>query len=359
MSVRAASIAPVTHKGRGAPSNPRGRFEQRWTEPDPEWNHAEDPAPETRLLHDATGSVLSKNDSPDIPFDLSLNPYRGCEHGCSYCYARPSHEYLGLSAGLDFETRIVVKEAAPRLLRRELSRRRYAPQTIAPSGVTDPYQPVERRLGLTRACLEVLAEFRNPVVVITKNHGVTRDADLLADLAVHEAAAVNLSITSLDDDLARALEPRASRPARRLRAIETLAQAGVPVGVMVAPVIPGLNDHEVPAILRAAADAGAGWAGWVMLRLGHGLKELFEQWLAEHRPLAREKVLARIRAVRGGRLNDTRWGVRQRGEGPYAEQVAALFASGRKAAGLAARGPALSAAAFRRAGGAQLELFPG
>jgi DNA repair photolyase len=274
------------------------------------------------------------------------------------CYARPYHEYLGFSAGLDFETRILVKERAPELLRRTLVAPGFQPQVIALSGATDPYQPIERRLGIARRCLEVLAEFRNPVGVVTKNRLVTRDADLLAELARFGAASVTLSITSLDPELQRRLEPRASSPRLRLEAISDLARAGVPVGVNVAPVIPGLTDHEIPAILRAAAEAGAGFAAWLMLRLPHAVAPLFSEWLARHRPERREKVLARIRAVRGGRLNDPRFRSRMRGEGFFAEQVREIFELSRRRAGLARRGPELSTAAFRRPGGEQLALLP-
>jgi DNA repair photolyase len=276
------------------------------------------------------------------------------------CFARPSHEYLGFSAGLDFETRILVKEDAPELLRRELSSSRWEPQVIALSGNTDCYQPVERRLGITRRCLGVLAEFRNPVGVITKNHLVTRDADLLAELASVNAASVNVSVTTLDAELARTMEPRTSTPARRLVAIEKLARAGIPVGVLVAPVIPGLTEHELPRILQAAADAGASFAGYVPLKLPHAVAPLFERWLEERYPEKKGKVLGRIREMRGGRLNDPRFGYRQRGEGPLADAIASLFAAGCQRAGLATHGPELSTAAFRRPANAaspQTDLF--
>ena len=273
------------------------------------------------------------------------------------CYARPSHEYLGFSAGLDFETRILVKEDAPELLRKELSSRRWEPRVVVLSGVTDAYQPVEAKLRLTRRCLEVFAEFRNPVSIVTKSSLVARDADLLASLASSGAASVSVSVTTLDEALRRALEPRASSPQSRLAAIEALAKAGVPVGVMCAPVIPGLNDSEIPAILAAAAQAGARWAAHVVLRLPHGLAELFESWLERHRPERRERVMARIREVRGGRVNDPNFHSRMRGEGIYAEQIHALFELTRRRAGLASQGPELSTAAFRRPGGAQLDLL--
>jgi DNA repair photolyase len=264
------------------------------------------------------------------------------------CYARPTHEYLGLSAGLDFETKILVKERAPELLRARLSARSWRPQVVALSGVTDAYQPAERRLAITRRCLEVLLEFRNPVSVVTKSHLVTRDADLLVELARFGAASACVSVTTLDPELQRRMEPRAAPPGRRLAAIEALAAAGVPVGVLVAPIIPGLTDHEVPRILAAAASAGARFAGRVVLRLPHGVKELFDAWLAEHYPERRARVLSRVRALRGGRLYDSRFGVRQRGEGPWADEMEALFELARRRAGLAARGPELSVAHFRR-----------
>jgi DNA repair photolyase len=273
------------------------------------------------------------------------------------CYARPTHEYLGFSSGLDFETKILVKEDAPELLRCELSSPSWKPQVLAISGVTDPYQPVERRLGLTRRCLEVLAEFRNPVAIVTKNHLVTRDLELLIELSRHQAAAVFLSVTTLEADLARTMEPRASTPARRLDAIQTLSQAGVPAGVMVAPTIPGLTDHEMPSIIAAAAKAGAQFAGYVVLRLPYAVKSLFEQWLAQHRPERKEKVLNRIRAVRGGKLNDPRFKSRMKGEGIFADEIAQVFSASCRKAGIFGRRPSLSTAAFRRAGGGQLNFF--
>jgi DNA repair photolyase len=335
-------------RGRGAPANPPNRFEPLWYSRDPEWSDPEDPTLETQFFRDTSRSIISYNDSPDVGFDASINPYRGCEHGCIYCYARPTHEYLGFSAGLDFESRILVKEDAPELLRRELSSPRWKPQVLAISGVTDPYQPVERRLQLTRRCLRVLAEFRNPVVIITKNHLVTRDVDVLSELAQYEAARIFLSITTLDGSLGRVMEPRASHPTRRLAALEALSRAGVQTGVLVAPVIPGLTDHELPSIIAAAAAAGARSAGYVTVRLPHAVGPLFEQWLSQHFPDRKQKILQRIRALRGGKLNDPRFSARMRGEGIFAEQIAALFALGCRKAGIDGRGPALSAAAFRR-----------
>jgi DNA repair photolyase len=345
-------------RGRGATDNPANRFDRLHVVAEETWSHPDDPGPRTIFLRDATRNILSRNDSPDVGFDVSVNPYRGCEHGCIYCYARPTHEYLGFSAGLDFETKIVVKHDAPALLRAALLSPRWMPRPIAMSGVTDPYQPAERRLRLTRGCLEVLAEFRNPVMVVTKNHLVTRDVDLLGELALHGAAAVAVSVTSLRPELQRLLEPRTATPARRLDAIARLAEAGVPVRVMVAPVIPGLTDEEIPAILTAAADAGARSASYIMLRLPHGVKDLFARWLDTHFPDRRDRVLNRVRSVRSGCLNDSHFGVRMRGQGVYAEQIGRLFAVARRRAGLEASGSALRTDAFRRPDpDGQLSLF--
>ncbi len=274
-----------------------------------------------------------------------------------YCFARPTHETLGFSSGLDFETKILVKRDAPELLREELSRRSWKPQVIDIAGVTDPSQPIERKLGLTRSCLEVLAEFRNPVLIVTKNHLVTRDRDVLGDLARHRAAGVFLSVTSLDGELQRKMEPRTSPPARRLEAVRALADAGVPVGVLVAPIVLGLTDHEIPAILRAAAQAGARFAGYVPLRLPYAVKEIFERWLDDHFPDRKAKILGRIRDLRGGKLNDPRFGSRLRGQGIFAEEIGALFAIACRRAGIVDGRVELSTAAFRRPGGRQLALF--
>jgi DNA repair photolyase len=341
-------------RGRGAASNPANRFELIQVERDPD---ADPLVPHTQFFRESSRTILTRNDSPDVGFEISINPYRGCQNGCCYCYARPTHDFFGLSAGLDFETKIFVKEDAPELLRRELSARRYEPKVISLSGVTDPYQPVERKLRLTRRCLEVLAEFRKPVGIVTKSRLVTRDLDLLAELARHDAAAVFLSVTTLDADLAGKLEPQAARPHARLEAIAELSRAGIPVGVMVAPVIPGLTDHEVPAILNAAAAAGARFAGLVLLRLPHAVADLFEEWLERHYPARKERVLGRVRETREGRLNDSQFGSRMRGSGPLAEQIRALFRLARQRAGLDAPMPTLSVAAFRRPGLQQGELF--
>ncbi|HEX6038476.1 PA0069 family radical SAM protein [Longimicrobium sp.] len=341
----------VQLRGRGAAQNPRNRFVDTEHVADGDWLDTlddDEPGPRTEFLRDHTRGIIARNDSPDIPFQTSVNPYRGCEHGCIYCFARPTHEYLGFSAGLDFETRILVKHEAAELLRRELASPKWVPSPIAMSGVTDPYQPVERKLGITRACLEVLAEFRNPVAMVTKNHLVTRDIDLLGELAAHGAAVVNISVTSLNEKLQRVMEPRASTPARRLEAIHKLSEAGIPVRVLVAPVVPGLTDHEMPAILAAAAQAGATAASYIPLRLPHGLKGLFEDWLETHFPDRRAKVLNRIREMRGGKLYDSEWGTRMRGEGVFADQYEAMFGAVCRKHGLTRDFPPLSTSAFRR-----------
>jgi DNA repair photolyase len=501
-------------RGRGTAANIPNRFERLVYQPDPAERDPEEPDPRTVFFRDTTRTILTKNDSPDVGFTHSVNPYRGCEHGCVYClggdtrvlmadgstreiaalrpgdeiygttpggwygryakttvlaqwesrkvayrvrledgtelvasgdhrflteqgwkhvtspaiersrpalslgdtlmgfgrgrppevlegepvessealrvvsmepaddavrlfdittgtgdfiangvvshncFARPTHEWLGLSAGLDFETKIFVKEDAPELLREAIASKRWNGEPIALSGVTDPYQPIERKLRITRGCLEVLAEARNPVAMITKNHLITRDTDLLAELASIGGAMVNLSITTLDHELQRVMEPRASTPARRLDAVRELTAAGIPVGVLVAPVIPGLTDHELPAILQAAADAGARSAGFVPLRLPYGLSDLFEQWLETHFPTRKEKVLHRIREIRGGKLNDPNFGSRMRGEGEYADQIRALFHVAARKAGLNQERAQLSSAHFRRPSkGGQLGLF--
>ncbi len=312
----------VTIHGRGTGLNPPSRFQPLLIEGDfeelPEAEEFVDRSrPKTQYLIDNTRTIIATNDSPDVGFDASINPYRGCEHGCVYCFARPTHEYLDMSAGLDFETKILVKQDAPDLLRKELSAAKWRPRTLGFSGVTDPYQPVERKLKLTRRCLEVLVEFRNPVAMITKNRLVARDVDLLGELARHDAAMVHISVTTLDADLTRVMEPRTSVPADRLAAIRELSAAGVPVGVLVAPVIPGLTDHEMPAIVAAAVEAGASAAGYVPLRLPFVLKDLFVDWLTQHFPDRKEKILNRIRAMRDGKLNDGEFGTRSARRGDF------------------------------------------
>jgi DNA repair photolyase len=347
----------LTSAHRGALENPANRFERIHLEPDADWNLDEDILPRTQFLVDHGQTAIAYNDSPDVGFNASLNPYRGCEHGCIYCYARPTHEFLGFSAGLDFESKIMVKRDAPELLRKELSSPKWKPQVIAMSGVTDCYQPVERKLKLTRRCLEVLAEFRNPVAIITKNFLVTRDVDLLSELAKFNAVSVCLSLTTLDPELRKVMEPRTSPPAARLAAIGRLAEAKIPVSVNVAPVIPGLTDHEIPKILEAAAQAGATLAWFTVLRLPYAVAPLFEKWLATHFPDRKEKVLNRIKMMRGGKLYDAQWGKRMRGEGIFSEQIETMFEVACRKAGFKDAASELSTAAFRRPGGAQLSLF--
>lgn len=340
-------------RGRGAAANPGNRFERIDIDFEPGESVAErGVSPATELFRDHSKTILSRNDSPDIGFEYSLNPYRGCEHGCIYCYARPTHEYLGFSAGLDFESRILVKERAPDLLRKALLSPRWKPQVIVLSGVTDPYQPIERKLRITRRCLEVLAEFRNPVAIITKNHLVTRDLDLLMELNRFQACGVYLSITSVSASLSARMEPRASTPRRRFEALRELSAAGIPCGVMAAPIIPGLNDEQIPAILESAAEAGARRAGYILVRLPHGLRELFSDWLATHFPDRRDRVLNRLREARDGNLNDPRFHHRMKGGGEYAEQIGRLFETVRRRVGLGGGGNGRtgspSTAAFRR-----------
>ena len=349
-------------KGRGALENPTGRFEKLdlVASPDPDMPDEDDLIPRqiaTQVFRDSTRSVISTNDSPDLGMEATVNPYRGCEHGCIYCYARPGHEYLGLSAGLDFETKIFAKPDAPLLLEKKLQSKTWQPKVITFSGVTDCYQPVERSLRITRGCIEVLRDFRNPVAVITKNYMVTRDIDLYAELAGYNASYVSISITTLDNHISRTMEPRASIPALRLKAVEALAKAGVPVGIMIGPVVPGLTDHEIPAILKSAADAGARSAHYTMVRLPYGVKDLFQGWLHEHFPDRAQKILHRIQEMRGGRLNDPDFGTRMTGTGFYAEQIAGIMALYKKRLDLNRR-TRLSTAHFRRdARAAQGSLF--
>jgi len=353
----ARTVHPREFHARGASINPANRFEALHFEEDPHDEVDEDSRPRKTIFYrDGSQSIIARNNSPDVGFETSVNPYRGCEHGCVYCYARPTHEYLGFSAGTDFESRIMVKLDAPKLLEAELSSRRWKPQVIAISGVTDPYQPIERKLEITRGCLQVLSRFRNPVGIITKNRLVTRDSDLLGELAEFSCAAVNVSVTSLIEELQRVLEPRTSPPHARLEAISKLREAGVPVGVMVAPVIPGLTDHEMPGILAACAKVGAQFAGYTIMRLPFAVAPLFERWLDEYFPERKAKVLSRIRSVRGGdRLSDPRWGTRIKGEGIFAEQIARLFQMSCRKVGIGPR-PELSTQHFRRPR-EQLTLF--
>lgn len=325
-------------------------------EPDPDSPPEDRPNPRTQFYHDATETLLTRNESPDVGFEYGLNAYRGCEHGCSYCFARPYHEYLGWSSGLDFETKILVKLRAAEILRAELSAARWQAQPIAMSGVTDCYQPAERQFRLTRRCLEVCAELRHPIFIITKNALVTRDLDVLQELARFDCIAVHVSVTTLDADLGGNMEPRASRPQARLRAIRELSAAGIPVGVMVAPTIPGLTDHEMPSILDAAAEAGATRAGYVLLRLPHAVKDVFTRWLEDHVPGKKQRVLDRVRALRGGKLYDSAWGKRTTGEGIFADQLAQMFEVAVRRAGLTTERFKLATEHFRKPG-EQLRLF--
>jgi DNA repair photolyase len=357
-------------RGRGAVSNTANRFEQVRLEPiefdEMGEGSGEDPveglptgAPrrvKTRFFRDHSRSIISKNDSPDVGIGVSINAYRGCEHGCIYCYARPTHEYLGFSAGIEFESKIMVKEDAPELLRREMLSPKWEPQVITMSGVTDCYQPAEKHFRLTRRLMEAMQEFRNPFCTISKNHLVTRDIDILADMASRGQAACFVSVTSLRPELTAVLEPRTSRPAMRLKAIEELSNAGVPVGVMVAPIIPGLTDHEMPEILAAAKKAGAKFAGYTIVRLPLAVKPLFIEWLETHFPDRKDKVLNILRSMREGKLNDSNFGTRMRGLGPYADQINALFKLQTRKLGMNQEEMEFSTAEFRRPG-EQMRLF--
>ncbi|MBF2755138.1 MAG: PA0069 family radical SAM protein [Gammaproteobacteria bacterium AqS3] len=347
----------LAKKGRGALSNRAGRFETQQSEREFDgWEQggadeadyeADAGSPgETRLTRDATRSIIVSNRSPDLPFDASINPYRGCEHGCVYCYARPSHAYLGHSPGLDFERELHYKPEAGALLRAELARPGYVPKTIALGTNTDPYQPIERKLRIMRDILEVLCAHRHPVAITTKGSLIERDIDLLSDMAADDCAVAAVSFTTLDGELARKLEPRASAPHRRLQTIERLAAAGIPVHVSVAPVIPAVNDAEIEKLLKAAVDAGAGSAGWIMVRLPGEVEQLFEEWLAEHLPDRAAKVMNKIRDAHGGRGNDPRFHHRFHAEGPYAEAVRARFDIACRRLGLGARVRRLSSAKF-------------
>jgi len=348
-----ARASPPPRRGRGAVTSPPCRYDRLTAAAEDDgWGtlEAELAAPprlKTTLTRDATRSIIARNDSPDIGFDRSVNPYRGCEHGCIYCYARPSHAYLGLSPGLDFETKLLFKPEAATLLARELSRPGYRPAPIALGSNTDPYQPVERQLRLTRAILEVLSDFNHPCTIVTKSALVLRDLDLLAPMAERRLVRVCLSVTTLDRRLAGVMEPRAATPARRLQAIEALARAGIPAGVLAAPMIPGLNDAELERILEAAARSGATAAGWVLLRLPHELREMFTAWLGAHYPERAAKVLALIRQTRSGALNDARFGTRFSGTGAYAALLAARFAAAARRLGLASPSGGLDVSGFR------------
>jgi DNA repair photolyase len=336
--------------GRGTARNPANRFERVQVDYDPLEFDPDAPAPKTEFFWDDTQTILNSNNSPDLPFDFSINPYRGCEHGCIYCFARPFHEYLGYSSGLDFETKIHIKRNAAKLLRREFMKPAWKASTVSISGVTDPYQPVEARLRVTRELLEVFAEFRNPVGMITKNALITRDIDLLSELARHNAVSAAISITTLNEDIARKLEPRTSTIAKRFEAVRQLSEAGIPVTVMCAPIIPGLTDEDLPGLVQRAAESGARGAVMLPVRLPREVGPMFEEWLQVHFPGHKAKVLKRIREMRGGELNDGRFGSRMRGEGKRAEDLRALFHLACRRHGLNGQRDPLSAQAFRRPG---------
>jgi DNA repair photolyase len=349
-------------RGRGSASRLPGRFARTAREAEPEALAEENagPAPRTRLHREDARSIVSRNDSPDLAFRQSINPYRGCEHGCVYCYARPAHAYVDLSPGIDFETEIFFKPDAPALLRRELARPGYACQPIAIGANTDGWQPAERELRITRGVLEVLAEHRHPVAIITKSALIERDLDILAPMAAANLVRVMVSVTTLDDELKRRMEPRTAGPARRLETIRRLNAAGVPAGVLAAPMIPALNDHELEAILGAAAAAGARRAGYILLRLPHEVAPLFEEWLGQHYPLRRARVLQLLRDMRGGRANDPCFGSRMRGTGALAQLLEQRFARACRALGLnPGTGPPLETGLFRvpGAGASQPGLF--
>jgi DNA repair photolyase len=319
---------PAGQRGRAAVSNASGRYEgSERVLTDDGWGALDEAAPplQTQVTIDAARRVISRNSSPDLNFDRSINPYRGCEHGCIYCFARPTHAYLGLSPGLDFETHLFAKPHAAAILRQELSRGSYVPRMMALGTNTDPYQPIEKTMEITRTVLQVLRDFRHPVGIVTKSHLVTRDADILGEMAGMKLAKTALSITTLDRGLARAMEPRAATPERRLEAVRILSEAGVPVTVMAAPMIPGLNDHELEEILTRSREAGATGAGYIVLRLPLEIKDLFQEWLAAKVPGRAARVMKLVREMRGGLDYDPEWGLRMKGTGPYAQLIAKRF----------------------------------
>lgn len=346
-------------RGRGSGTNVTGRFNRHQTVLEQDDSFIEEEfqtSLKTQFFIDSSKTIVNENSSPDIPFTYSINAYRGCEHGCAYCFARPTHEYFGLSAGLDFESKIFYKPNAPEQLRERLMKKSWVPETIFMSGATDCYQPAERKFELTRGCLKVLAEFRNPVGIITKNALIARDVDILADMASDNTARATLSITTLNPELARKLEPRTSSPAAKLKAMELLAKAGVPMGVNIAPVIPGLTDQEMPAILKAARDAGATTAGLTLLRLPYSVKDLFAEWLDQHAPDRKDKVLNFIRASRDGKLNDANFGSRFEMKGAIAENIEKMFDLFAGKYGFNKNGRPLATEHFRRPGD-QLAFF--
>ena len=345
-----AAADPRLLKGRGARSNAASRYDQeKRVRFDDGWTTEDDTPPpiKTEIIRDSTRTIIARNDSPDISFDRSINPYRGCEHGCIYCFARPTHAYLGLSPGLDFESKLLVKPEAAKLLEAELRKPSYRPQVIAMGTNTDPYQPIERDWRITRSILQVLSDFKHPVGIVTKSAAIVRDIDILAPMAAEGLAKVALSVTTLDKKLARSMEPRAATPLRRLETIRELAAAGIPVGVMTAPIIPALNDDEMESILAAAAEAGATQAGYTLLRLLLEIKDLFREWLEAHVPDRGKHVISLIRAMRGGKDYDATWGKRMTGSGPYARMIAQRFAIATRRLGLNQNRSALDTTKFR------------
>ena len=354
------AVAGYKTRGRGAVSNSSGRFETESRETfDDGWDNDELPVMKTEVSYESPKTIITKNQSPDISFDRSINAYRGCEHGCSYCFARPSHAYLGLSPGVDFETRLFAKPTAAALLEKELAAPNYRPRTIAIGTNTDPYQPIERSHRITREILEVLDKTNHPVGIVTKSHLVTRDIDILSSMAKRGLVRVALSITTLDGKLARAMEPRASTPQKRLAALRQLSDAGVPTSVMVAPIIPALNDSEIEAILEKAYEHGARDAGYVLLRLPLEVSEIFKEWLLHHYPNKYRHVLNLLKSMRNGKEYDVAWGRRMRGTGPYADQIAKRMKIATKRIGMARRRQALSTELFTppEQQGSQLSLF--
>jgi DNA repair photolyase len=346
-------------RGRGATSNPEGRFEAFQRERfDDGWHQDDEDVVDfkTEVTIERPKTIIARNDSPDIGFDRSINPYRGCEHGCIYCFARPSHAYQGLSPGLDFETRLFAKPTAPELLRKELAAASYEPRTIALGTNTDPYQPIEKTYRITRQILEVLEAASHPVGIVTKSSLVTRDIDILSRMAAKGLAKVAISLTTLDAKLARRMEPRATTPTRRLTAIRQLTDAGIPVTVLVAPILPAINDHEIEGILRAAYAAGAREAGYVLLRLPHELKGIVRDWLAEHYPDRMKHVLSLVEDTRGGKLYDSAFGQRQTGVGPYAWMIGRRFEAATKRLGFAPERGKLRTDLFRRPGKVEAQL---
>jgi DNA repair photolyase len=355
-------VHPDARRGRGATSNAAGRYESRGrVSVDDGWDNLDEPAPplRTQVLRDSTRTIIARNQSPDISFDRSINPYRGCEHGCIYCFARPTHAYLGMSPGLDFESKIFAKPDAAALLDKELRARSYKCRTMAMGTNTDPYQPVEREHGITRAILQILQRFNHPVGIVTKSALITRDIDILGPMAGENLAKAAISVTSLDHHLARKMEPRASTPTRRLEALRKLSDAGIPTAVMFAPAIPGLNDHELESVLEAAKDAGVTSAGYVMLRLPLEVKDLFQEWLTAEVPERASRVMSLVRNMRGGLDYDPKWGERMHGSGPIADALSDRFRLACKRLGLNEARRPLDTTKFRPPPqvGDQLALF--